>query len=409
MQHRPQTTPSAILLILTLLVTPALAYATAPCDENHEDIPAIALEEVVSGLSLPVHITHANDASGRLYVVEQRGVIKIISQGRQTLSDPFLDIRNRVASGGEKGLLSLAFHPDYRKNGFFFVNYTQKIAGKLNTVISRFSRNTKDRADINSEVILLRISQPYDNHNGGQLAFGQDGYLYIGMGDGGSQNDPHNNAQNPATLLGSLLRIDVNTSDDQTSVPYTIPQNNPFVGKKGFRGETWGYGLRNPWRFSFDALTGQLYLADVGQNDMEEINLIQRGGNYGWNIMEGDICTPAVKAPCQRDGMIPPLHTYYHSKGYSITGGFVYRGKEIPSLCGTYLYADYVTQRIWGMRHHDGKLLAEAEIYRPSLTDKIARKLGKYNLNISSFGEDENFELYIAEHTSGKVFKIVAQ
>ena len=387
-------------MIVNKQVIPALAIATwfltqssyaaclAPADDA--PIPPIALKEVVGGLRSPVHITHAGDGSKRLYVVEQAGVIRVIEAGR-LLAQPFLDIRDRVASGGEKGLLSLAFHPRYRENGLLFVNYTMRTRG-LHTIVAEFKRGTGGQVEAASERVLLKIKQPYANHNGGQLAFGSDGYLYIGMGDGGSANDPLDHGQNTRTLLGALLRIDVNRRADDK--PYAIPPDNPFLGQMDYLEEIWALGLRNPWRFSFDAVTQQLFLADVGQDDEEEINVIRKGGNYGWNIMEGASCTPGVLINCNKNGLELPIFSYSHLDGFSITGGFVYRGEAIPGLCGVYVYGDYVSQRVWGLRY-DGRRVTQQ------------RELLKTRHAISSFGEDEMRELYVADHSGGKIMKIV--
>jgi len=351
-------------------------------------ISDIALRAIGAGFQHPVHI--ADDGTGRLFVVEQRGTIRMIENGR-VLPESFLDIRKRVESGGEKGLLSIAFHPNYKKNGLFYVNYTTRTTG-LYTLVSRFKRLTDQRADPNSETVLLKIRQPYTNHNGGQLAFGPDGYLYIGMGDGGWANDPQGHGQNLSSLLGALLRIDIDRKTPSSQ--YTIPKDNPFVGQAGRHGEIWAYGLRNPWRFSFDAGTGRLYLADVGQDEVEEIDVIKKGGNYGWNIMEGGVCTPGVNEDCDRTGLEPPIHTYHHPQGFSITGGFVYRGRNIPDLCSVYLYADYVTKRIWGLRYDGKRVVAQ-------------RVLLQTRHAISSFGQDQELELYIADHEGGAILKII--
>ncbi len=288
----------------------AVAACVAPA--SHLPIPAIALKELVDGLRNPVHVTHAGDGSGRLFVVEQHGTIRIVENGRLR-PEAFLDISDRVDSGGEKGLLSVAFHPQYKQNGFFYVNYTTR-QRNLYTIVAQFKRATFNRAEPVSERVLLKIRQPFGNHNGGQLAFGPDGYLYIGMGDGGAGNDPHDNGQRPDTLLGALLRIDVDRKAARK--PYAIPPDNPFVGRSNYRQEIWAYGLRNPWRFSFDAGDGRLYLADVGQDRYEEIDVIDKGRNYGWNIMEGNICTPGVDRRCDKSGLTPPIFAYPHPEGF---------------------------------------------------------------------------------------------
>ncbi|TXK24756.1 T9SS type A sorting domain-containing protein [Pontibacter qinzhouensis] len=286
----------------------------------------------------------------QLYAVTQAGIIYTFPEdaAQATASTVFLDITQRVTSGGERGLLGLAFHPEYPDNGFFYVNYT---TGDLVTRISRFSRSSTDAmvADPTSEVILLTIEQPFNNHNGGKIAFGPDGYLYISSGDGGGAGDPQNNAQNRTNLLGKILRLDVDTNTGE--VPYGIPEDNPFAGNtEGYRQEIFAYGLRNPWKFSFDRETGFLYAADVGQSEREEINLITNGGNYGWNRMEGTLCYPAT-AECSMEGLTAPIFEYEsdNSVGRSITGGFVYRGEASQSLAGKYVYGDYVTNRIWAL------------------------------------------------------------
>lgn len=374
------------------LALPATHAATDCVEPEAEALfPSVTLQQVAQGLREPVHVAVAPDGSGRLYVVEQAGVVRIIERG-QVRPNPFLDIRDQVESGGEKGLLSIAFHPRYRDNGMFFINYTATDAKGLHTRISRWRRAALDHADPKSEAVLLRIGQPYSNHNGGQLAFGPDGYLYIGMGDGGAANDPQGHAQNPDSLLGKLLRIDVDRADGMP--PYVVPPDNPFVKKKGFRPEIWALGLRNPWRFSFDARSGALWLADVGQNKVEEIDIIRKGGNYGWNVMEGDICTPAVNPRCDPSGFELPIFTYRHPEGFSVTGGFVYRGAAIPGLCGAYLYTDYVSKRLWALRIRDGRVVTQGELLRLPHA-------------VSSFGQDENRELYLADHRAGKILIIM--
>ncbi len=383
----------SIIAIGALLAAP-IVHAAGLCKDlpPTAPIPPIALDRIAAGLHKPVHLTHAGDGSGRLFVTEQAGRIRIIDHGK-LLPAPFLDIHKRVSSGGERGLLSVAFAPDYESSGMFYVDYTARRGG-LHTVIARFRRTTRDRADANSEQILLTIDQPYGNHNGGQLAFGPDGYLYIGMGDGGSGDDPHGNGQNPDSLLGKILRIDVTHA--QAPRAYAIPKDNPFVGRARHRPEVWAYGLRNPWRFSFDHATGRLFAADVGQDEVEEIDIIRKGGNYGWNVMEGDQCTPGVNPHCDPSPYIPPLFTYRHPLGFSITGGFVYRGAAIPALCAVYLYGDYVNGQVWGLRTDGTKVTRRATL------------IENRGLHISSFGEDGVGELYVLDHSAGTVNRIVA-
>jgi glucose/arabinose dehydrogenase len=296
-----------------------------------------------------------------------------------------------VTSGGEMGLLGLAFHPAFAQTGRFFVNYTSR-AGGLHTVISEFrAAEGADAADARVERILLTIPQPYSNHNGGEIAFGPDGMLYIGMGDGGAGNDPHGNGQSLATLLGKMLRIDVDRGDGTAA--YGIPPDNPFVGRKNTAPEIWAYGLRNPWRFAFDPATGWLYAADVGQNAREEIDVIAKGHNYGWNIMEGTICTPGVTSTCDRAGLEPPILDYPRSEGTTVIGGPVYRGRALPGLCGAYVYGDFGNGRIWALRY-DGRAVTRQQ------------KLLETGRSISSFGEDEQRELYVIDY-AGEVLKIV--
>lgn len=359
---------------------PAPSLAASPA--------AIRLEAVAEGLDQPLGLFHAGDGSGRIFIVEQPGTIRILDKGKR-LEAPFLDIRDRVTSGGEKGLLGLAFHPKFRENRRFFVNYTSP-AGGLHTVISEFTAGPSGKTDPASERILLTIPQPFSNHNGGQIAFGPDGFLYIGMGDGGAGNDPHGNGQKLTTLLGKMLRIDVDQKSKEKG--YGIPPDNPFVGKENVLPEIWAYGLRNPWRFSFDFKSGLLYVGDVGQNAREEIDIIRRGGNYGWSPMEGTICTPGVNPNCDKSRFEPPILDYPRSDGTTVIGGHVYRGKAVPGLAGAYVYGDFGSGRIWSFRY-DGKRLSDHRLLLES------------KLNISSFGEDETGELYVVD-LSGAVLKV---
>jgi glucose/arabinose dehydrogenase len=361
-----------------LLITSPLTSAEVQAE--------VALEEVVTGLSHPVHLTHAGDGSARLFIVEQEGAIRVV-RGGKLLSTPFLDISQLVRSGGERGLLSVAFSPAYAKNGFFYVNYTNRSG---DTVVARYRVSANpNRADPRTAVVLLTIPQPYSNHNGGQLQFGPDGYLYIGMGDGGSAGDPQGNAQNPNSLLGKMLRIDVN------ALPYAIPETNPFVGPGPPLDEIWALGLRNPWRFSFDRKTRDLYIADVGENSWEEVDIQpadSRGGkNYGWNTMEGAHCF-SPRIGCRRNGLTMPVATYRTGENCSITGGYVYRGTRVRPLIGTYIFGDYCSGRIWGLRKSDRRRWTYTELLD---TD----------LNITSFGEDEAGELYVAHH-GGTIYRI---
>jgi len=391
-------------LIFCLCLIP-LTVDAAPCTDPDANapIPAIALAPVAADLEHPVHLAVAGDGRGRLFIVEQSGVIRVLENDRLR-ERAFLDIRDRVDSGGEKGLLAVAFHPRFRDNGYFYVNYTTRVRGQLLTRVSRFTSKDREHGDANSESELLTIEQPFSNHNGGQLAFGPDGMLYIATGDGGAANDPQDHGQNLGSLLGKILRIDVNSQP-----PYAIPRDNPFLKRAGARGEIWAYGLRNPWRFSFDAGSDRLFAADVGQDAVEEIDIIEKGGNYGWRIMEGDICTPRFGVRCDRDGLVLPIHVYRHPEGFSVTGGFVYRGSSIPGLCGTYLFADYVTQRLWGLRHDGARVRSVRELIGPSDVEKLLGRLRLGKLQISSFGQDENLELYVASHQSGRIFRIIRE
>ena len=325
-----------------------------------------------------------------MFIVEQAGRVRIVENGK-LLSTPFIDIAGKVKSGGEQGLLSVAFHPDYAKNGFLYVNYTDKNG---DTRIERYQvASNPDRADPDSAKLLLKIEQPYANHNGGLNLFGHDGMLYIGMGDGGAAGDPHGNGQNLKTLLGKMLRIDVNKGD-----PYAIPSDNPFVGRKDARAEIWAYGLRNPWRYAFDRKENLLYIADVGQNKIEEINVVpaaQKGLNYGWNILEGSSCFSLLFSPsCKKSGLVLPVLEYDHDQGCSVIGGFVYRGRAIPELAGHYFYSDYCTGFLKSFKYAGGKA-----------TEQRDWKVGEIG-NILSFGEDAGGELYVMSD-KGSVYRLV--
>jgi glucose/arabinose dehydrogenase len=365
-----------IILPIAVLVS---QVAVAP--SNAEAQTSIRLVPVVStGLAAPVFITHAGDGSGRLFILEQSGRIRILA-GEALVRRPFLDIADRVLAGGERGLLGLAFHPQYRTNGRFFVNYTRQRDGA--TVVSEFRVSTAPNVALQAERVLLTVPQPFANHNGGMLAFGPDNYLYIGLGDGGSAGDPGNRAQDRQKLLGKILRIDVNNGQ-----PYAIPPDNPFA-RAGGRREIYALGFRNPWRFSFDRKTGELYVGDVGQGTVEEIDIVTRGGNYGWRIMEGNRCFQPATG-CNRRGLTLPIATYTHGGGRcSITGGYVYRARAVPTLAGTYVYADYCTGEIFGRRTGQSTVLLDTD------------------LNIASLGESEAGELFVVG-LEGTIHRIAA-
>ncbi|MCI0530092.1 MAG: PQQ-dependent sugar dehydrogenase [Nitrospira sp.] len=321
---------------------------------------SLGLQNMVTGLSFPVFLTTPPGDNNRLFIVEKRGTIRIIKNG-VLLGTSFLDINSLVSTGGEQGLLGLAFDPNYATNGRFYVSYTDT-SGDSQIVRYLVSSNP-DIAQATADRVLLSIDQPFDNHNGGDIAFGPDGYLYIAMGDGGSGNDPQGNGQDLTDLLGSLLRIDVSPAGN-----YVIPNDNPFKNVPLVKEELWNYGLRNPWRFSFDRQTGDLYIADVGQGAREEINVALailgrgKGLNYGWNIMEGTICTPGVNPNCSMVGLTLPVLDYTHGDGCSVTGGYVYRGSAIPtSRLGTYFYADYCSGWIRSFRYQNGQATAQTQ------------------------------------------------
>ena len=333
----------------------------------------------------PVFITHAGDGSDRLFIVEQRGVIVAVSESTPGEAATFLDISDRVNRGGsEEGLLGLAFDPAFAENGRFFVYYSA--AGPRRSVLSRFER-VGDSANPDSELVILEIEQPFRNHNGGMIAFGPDGHLYVALGDGGSADDPRGNGQDPSTLLGSVLRIDVrNASEAQ---PYVAPSDNPFASDGRGRPEVWAYGMRNPWRFSFDRETGELWAGDVGQGEFEEIDIVRAGANYGWNTMEGAHCFE--RSVCDQSGLTLPVAEYSHAQGCSVTGGYVYRGSAVPSLAGWYVYGDFCSGRIWAIRADGQQGLEGVEIVDSGFS-------------VSSFGEDANGELYVIDY-GGSVYR----
>ncbi|MCF2500911.1 PQQ-dependent sugar dehydrogenase [Dyadobacter chenhuakuii] len=342
----------------------------------------------------PVDMKQIPGDSTRFFVVEQSGVIRVF-QNNATVSSSavFLDIKNKVQDGGERGLLGLAFHPDFKTNGFFYLNYTA--GNPLKTVIARYKASTAaaERADPSSETVLFTFNQPYDNHNGGSMQFGKDGFLYIATGDGGSGGDPQNNAQNRKSMLGKILRVDVNGTGKGN---YGIPADNPYpVGNNdGFLPEIYAYGLRNPWRISFDMNNGRLFAGDVGQNKREEIDIITKGGNYGWKLKEGVDCYEP-SSNCNGQGLIEPIHDYVQSNGdRSITGGYVYRGKSIKSLAGKYIYGDFASGRIWALELDGDKKKSNAMLFE----SKGA---------ISSFAQDLSGEVYYLNYGEGKIMKLV--
>jgi uncharacterized protein (TIGR03437 family) len=346
----------------------------------------IQFTQVASGIAAPTDIQNAGDGSGRLFVVRQNGIVRVLRDG-VLLPAPFLDITSKTRGEGERGLLGLAFPPGFAQSGRFYVNYTD-LSG--DTVIAQYRVSSNpDLADPASEIVLLRIDQPFANHNGGQLRFGPDGYLWIGMGDGGSAGDPRGYAQNLGSLLGKMLRVDVESDPGRVR----IPPDNPFVNTPGAGAEIWAYGLRNPWRFSFDRLTRDLWIGDVGQNEYEEVHFApasSRGGeNYGWNIMEGLHC---FRAGCSQSGLVLPVAEYSHGEGCSVTGGFAYRGNASPGLRGTYVYGDYCSGVIWGVSRQGSGWLV--------------RRLAASGFEISTFGEDEAGELYVANASNGTIHRI---
>ncbi len=367
--------------------TSTAAPTAVPDATDFPDPNGFEWQEWLGGLNKPVDLLAAGDGSGRVFILEQAGLVRLVLDG-QLQAQPFLDLRARVGSeGNEQGLLGMAFAPDFPTSQAFYVDYTDK-AG--DTVVSRFHVSADPNlADPASEQILVQVVQPYANHNGGGLSFGPDGYLYISLGDGGSAGDPQGNAQSTATLLGKILRIDVSPAQG-----YAIPADNPFASGGG-RQEIWLYGLRNPWRFSFDRLTGDLYIADVGQNQWEEIDFLlgssPGGVNYGWNYREG--FHPYAGQPPAGMALSDPIFEYDHSQGCSVTGGFVYRGQALPEWQGIYLFGDYCRGNVWGLLRQGGAWQA--------------RLLYETPYNISSFGTDDSGEIYLLEHRTGTVYKLV--
>ena len=374
----------------TTVDRPGLAPVPGDSVLSFPDPAGFTWAPVISGLVNPLDLTSPPDGSGRLFILEQPGLIRVVENG-ELLPTPFLDIRDRIESGGtEQGLLGIAFHPDYAQNRFFYLNYTGR-RGNGDTVVARFQVSADDpnRADPGSEKILLQVEQPYRNHNGGGMAFGPDGYLYISLGDGGSANDPQGNAQSLDTLLGKLLRVDVDGGD-----PYAIPADNPFADGGG-RPEVWAYGLRNAWRFSFDRLTGDLYIADVGQNQWEEIDFLPAGApggaNFGWDYREG--AHPFEGQPPAGLALVDPIFEYQHGLGCSVTGGSVYRGQALPEFRGIYLLSDFCSGRVWGLLRDASGAWQSQELFQTGLS-------------VTSFGQDAQGELYLMDRAGGAVYQL---
>lgn len=381
-----------VFILAALIVVVSNLTVSAQTDVVVFDV---GFEPVAEGFSRPTVITHANDDSGVLYVAEQPGYISTIADSERT-ETLVLDISDRVNdSSSEQGLLGLAFPPDFTESHVFYVNYTDASGG---TVVSRFAMAENGTADPASEQVILYQEQPFPNHNGGQLAFGPDGYLYIGFGDGGSQGDPNGNGQNLQTWLGKILRVDVDPAVIPAGETYAIPEDNPFVANGEALPEIFALGFRNPWRFSFDAETGEMLIADVGQNTTEEINLLpanpQEAGNFGWNTMEGSSCY--LEVGCDESGLTSPIMEYAHAEGgCSVTGGYVYYGENLPDLYGTYIFADYCSGYVWqGVRNDDSSWTMSAPV--------------ESDLAISTFGVDQAGEIYLADLNSGTIYRLEA-
>jgi glucose/arabinose dehydrogenase len=386
------------------VVPPTTSQTTAPTiTPTPTPSPSVAVSDIAltlrrrwTNLSQPLFLTYAPSDGSRLFIVEKTGRIRVVKNGR-LLAAAYLDLSTKVSSGGEQGLLGLAFSPDFSASGRLYVDYTDR-SGNTNVVRYTVTDPASDAPRISATQRVLLVDQPYSNHNGGCIAFGPDRYLYIGLGDGGSEGDPQKRGQDPATLLAKVLRIDVGETGSGSSIPatYRVPADNPFVGRSGYRSETWAWGLRNPWRFSFDRQTGELWIGDVGQNAWEEIDLLPkgRGGqDLGWSLLEGTHpYPPSSPEPPDLSRFTMPIVEYSHQLGDAVTGGYVYRGSKNPVLVGVYLYGDYGSGRIWGLRH------------AAQTTDA---QLADTQLNISSFGEDAAGELYVCD-LGGSVWEISA-
>lgn len=404
---------SICMLIVVALGAPAIAEQPIRSARSNDDVETTKLPiktvRVFEDLEIdrPIIVTHANDGSGRLFIASQFGVVYVLPNGSED-DEPevFMDMEEKVTykdRQNEEGFLGFAFHPEFKTNGQFFIFYSTVETPHL-SVISRFTTKADDPTvgDVDSEEVLMTIPQKYWNHNGGTITFGPDGYLYIGLGDGGAANDPDGNGQNLATLNGSILRIDVDSKTGD--LPYGIPEDNPFVDREGARPEIYAYGLRNVWRMSFDPKTNAFWVADVGQNIWEEINIVTKGGNYGWNVREANHefvpneKTQKEDEAAKPEGMIDPIWEYHHDIGKSITGGVVYRGKQLPELDGVYLFADYVSGKIWGLRYdlEAEKVTAHYEF------DGVSQ------VPVITFGENEAGDVFFTDPV-GRVFTFVAE
>ena len=385
----------AALLLLFALSSIGPIAPTSATPLPHEDPEAaqtaaagVVLTQVVSGLVSPTQVTPAGDGSGRLFVVQQGGRIRIV-KGSVLLSTPFISLTGKVSKGGERGLLGLAFHPQYASNGKFYVYFTRKSDGAVAINEYRVSSGNADVANLATKRRILTLRQPYSNHNGGRMAFGPDGYLYIGTGDGGGAGDPGNRARNLHSLLGKMLRIDINGRTKNRA--YKLPASNPYVGRPG-RNEIWSRGLRNPWGWSFDRVSGDLWIGDVGQYRYEEINraLVSskstsrgRGVDYGWRVMEGRSCY-RPSSGCNKSGKKTPIVQYNHNKGCSVTGGYAYRGTAVPALAGRYVFGDWCSGTIWTISRTAAKPATKSILLRTTY-------------HITSFGQDESGELYVLD------------
>ncbi len=373
-----------------------LLFITVSCSAQTDvEMDGVQIEPAFPNLSFqrPVDFQYPEDGTNRVFVVEQAGTIYVFENDESVESaETFLDIVENVSrQGNEEGLLGLAFHPEYSTNRYFYVYYSA--ANPRRSIVARYEADpdNPNQALPGSETVLMEIPQPYGNHNGGQISFGPDGYLYIALGDGGSGGDPEENGQDRTTLLGSIIRIDVDNPSEGRM--YGIPGDNPFAGNdEGYREEIYAYGLRNPWRFSWDAETGQMWTGDVGQNAYEEIDIVESGANYGWDIMEGNHCFEP-KTDCDREGLVLPIIEYPRSDGVSVTGGFVYRGSDVPALQGKYIYADYASGKIWALTFEENEAV-DNEL------------LSNSDLAIASFGVDRDNELYMCAF-DGKIYRFV--